>query len=143
MGPLVLMAIQYGLQGVLGGAENKTEAKKVGKNAAINEESALRTAEDVSVAGATNEIRARNQGQKILAALQSRLADAGVDTTSEFGLNVSLSIMKELEIEFGDIRQQTEQERLTYTEQAEGFARQKSDAAAAEKKSFFGGYFGS
>jgi len=142
MGPLTLMAIQYGLQGVLGGIEKKAEAKRIGKTAAANERIALRTAEDISSVGATSEIRARRQGQKILASLQSRLAEAGIDTTEGFGLNASLALMNELELEFGDIRQQTQQDFLSMTDQAAGFARQKKDAKAAEKKAFFGGIFG-
>ena len=142
MGPLSLMAIQYGLQGVLGGIEKKAEAKRVGKAASANEKIALRTAEDISSAGATTEIRSRRQGQKILAAMQSKLAEAGIDTTMGFGLNASLALMDELELEFGDIRQQTSNDRLSMEDEAAGFARQKKDAKAAEKKAFFGGIFG-
>ena len=140
--PLTLMALQYGLQGVLGGIEKKAQAKRVGKAAAFNRGEALRTAEDVASAGSETELRARRQGQKLLAVMQSRLAEAGIDTNEGFGLQASLALMDELEIEFGDIRERTSNERESLEAQAGEFARQQKDAKKAEKKAFFGGIFG-
>jgi hypothetical protein len=139
---LPLLALQFGLQGVLGGIERKAQAKRVGKAAAFNQGEALRTSEDVASAGTETEIRARRRGQKAVAALQSRLAEAGIDSGSGLGLKASLALMNELEIEFGDINEQTEDTRQEFVSKAAEFGRERRDAKKAQKKSFFGGIFG-
>tara|TARA_Y100000310_G_scaffold155701_1_gene155176 strand:- start:190 stop:594 length:405 start_codon:yes stop_codon:yes gene_type:complete len=132
------MGLQFGLQGVLGGIERKAQAKRVGKAALFNERTARRTAEEVSSAGSESEIRARRAGQKQLASVEARLAEAGIDSSSGLGLKVALALNRELEIEFGDIREQTSNERKALEDQAAGFARQRKDAKRAQKKAFFG-----
>jgi hypothetical protein len=138
---LPLLALQFGLQGVLGGIERKAQAKRVGKAAAFNQAESLRTSEDVASAGTETEIRARRRGQKAVASLQARLAEAGIDSGSGLGLKASLALMNELEIEFGDIREQTDNERRTLVAQAGEFGRQVVDAKKARKRAFFGGIF--
>jgi len=139
---LPLLALSAGIQGVLGGIERKAQAKRVGNAAIFNRDEILASVESVASAGSETEIRSRHQGQKLLASMQARLAAAGIDTTEGFGLMASLALQDELEVEFGDIRDQTTEQIRAGTAQAGEFQRQAKDAKKAEKKSFFGGLFG-